>query len=489
MSFNELRLTLPQQQLDFKQESVDVYKDVLLNQLMTAESFAAQIEKVITNMHNLNRMELNGDTRYSMVIPMIQKYIVMMDSIRGRGPKSSSAMIRPKFLSELNKEMGFCCKLLMRDCVPHSLEEKSQFVFWTLVALTEQIKDHYEKYQTEPAGLWGEVNRLYEFAFHHRLNLFEPAPQYRSIDHCYKEICVLSAANPYRLTARESKVIYSWVRSWANKAILSHQESPEMNQRYFYLDLETNYGPLESRNLKTVANDSSVLALNPLPLIEKAKQHLSKLKKGAVPEQLGFKAGTDAIDSFIALKKVVQTLTHTASRKDERISDHHQVTLAVGLHSIHGLMKRTAKAAKTILQGSTVNVSRSGSCINVEERIKESQIQVGDVLAQKDQGQNKQRLAIVRWLKATKDNLLIGIEFIAGRAQPVALKIKDTLAEALLVSVANTDTLITDVGLYRNGEPISMRLIHGNLPVQAVSGPLVGRFGGTDQFRITRSIN
>lgn len=488
MSFNELRLTIPQQQLEASHESLDVYKDVLLNQLMESDAFVAQLDKVVINIHNLNRIELNGDTRYTMVLPIIQKYMNLLDSLRGLGPKLAGALVNQKLLNQLNVEISYACKLLMRDCVPHSLEEKSQFVLWTLTTLAEQIKDHYEKYQMEPRGLWGEANRLYEFSVHHRLNLFEPPPQYRSIENCYKEICLISAANPYRLTARESRSFYSWIRSWAAHCELNHQESPEFNQHYYYIDLESGSGPVISRKLKNVANDPSILTLNPLPLIEKAKSHLVELKKGQPPAQVGFRNGTDPIDAYTTLKKVVQTYSHATSRRAQRVKEAHQVMLAVGLHSIHGIMKRINKSDNIVLKGNTVNISKTGSCINVSQPKNQQPIQVGDVLAQRDSSQPKQKLAIIRWLKASGQSLLIGVEFIVGRAQPVALKIKNNLAEALLISSANSDTLITDVGLHRNGEPIAMKLLNSNIPVHAISGPLVGRFGGTDQFRIVRRI-
>lgn len=276
MSFSQLKLTLPRQNLQSSKDTVYKYKNIFLNQLANAEAFLAQSDSLVTNLHNLNRTSLSGDERYHLTIPVIQKYLVLLSSIRQTVPGQVA--------TDLNKEMGYACKLLLRDCPPHSADEKSQFVHWALVALSEQLRDHYEKYMSEPQGLWGEVHRVYEFGQSHRLNSFTNAPLNRTIEETYKQILLLATAEPYRLTVKESRLLFTWLGNWAEKATLNFQESPELNHHFFYVDLSRNAGVLNHSQVCNIGNDESIMAFNPLPVIDRAKQHMVMIRKGNHPK-------------------------------------------------------------------------------------------------------------------------------------------------------------------------------------------------------------
>lgn len=478
MSFAELRLSLPQQQLQADHQTIVRYKDVVLGKLSDSDLFVAQADTVISHLHNMNRSSISGDTRYSLLSPVLNRYMSLLFELRDS--------CKPSVMSELNKEASVTCKLLLRDCPPHSTDEKAQFIQWTMVTLGEQIRDHFEKYLSEPKDLWGELHRLYQHASDQRLTEFFTAPLNRTIEQTYKQILMLAAAEPHHLSLKESRNLYYWLGQNSDRIQLRLQERKDLYQNYYYIDPLKNDGVLSHREVGGQANGQAVLCMNPLPLISLAKEQMQMIRKGQPINGMGFPEVIDPIDGFLLLRKSAQAWARTTSRRHEREQCHKTAELAIGLHQIHGALKKSAKNNQVLVNATVVNKSKGGVCLQINPGARH-QPHVGEVIAEREEGGQKQRLGVIRWLKSTVDNLLFGIEFITGMAQPVAIKIKDKLAEALLVSAAQMDTLITNSGIYRSGEPIRVKLPHRDMMLQAVSGPLVSRQGDTDQFRITRS--
>lgn len=478
MSFADLRLTLPQQQLNADHHLVVRFKDVMLEKLSDPDLFISQVETVNAQLHNLNRSNLAGDTRFNLMAPVMNRYLMVLHQLRKKAKGS--------VLSELNKEMAYACKLLIRDCPPSGPEEKAQLFHWAMIAMIEQVRDHYEKYLSEPKGVWGELHRLYEQAYLQKLTQNTNAPMNRSIEQSYKQALMLAAGEPHHLSVKENRQLFYWLGSNADKIYLNRQESRDLNQNYYYIDLARNESVLNHRQIGDVGNDQTILCLNPLSLINLAKEHMKAIRQGSPVQRMGFAQDMDAVDAFLLIRKALQAWAHTTSRRYERENCHMTAELAIGLHQIHGVLKQAAKSGQLLVNATMVNKSKAGACMEMNGAA-HYQPNVGDVISERDEGAHRQKLAVIRWLKSTVDSLMFGIEFITGVAQPVAIKIRDKMVEALLVSAAQMDTLITASGLYRNGEAIRLKLPHKEMTLQAVAGPLINRQGNTDQFRITRS--
>lgn len=76
------------------------------------------------------------------------------------------------------------------------------------------------------------------------------------------------------------------------------------------------YKPRASSN--TPGNDTGIRVLNPLPIIEQARQHMGQLRRGTAAENIGFYRKADNIDAFMTLKKALLTWKQSTSRRFER---------------------------------------------------------------------------------------------------------------------------------------------------------------------------
>lgn len=486
MSIASLRLTLPEQNLHYSRETGTLYRDVLVNQILNSADFEQHLDKITTNLSNLNRMPLDGDTRLSLTESLINQYLTFVKSVR----TGEVELAKPasKTLTELNREFTFATKLLLRDAVSHSKEELANFVYWVVCALSEQLQDYSVARRPQPAGLWAELNRVFQFAESRYLTDFHNnKPDRRDIESRYKQALLFQSAQPHHLNDKEQLLINAYLTKWAFRAHLRHQESREFNSRYFYVDLESSLGAVSSRSIEGVANGESIRALNPLPIIEQVRLHMSQLRKSMSADKIGFLPNTDNIDAFMTLKKVLLSWKQESTRRFERASCSVDARTAVGLTNIHHYLRSPRAYPEALVESSTVNMSKTGACIKLESTKASQGLSVGDVIMHKHANESNGRLAVIRWLQRTGMAILFGVEYIIGNLQPVTIRVQDKIAEALLISTSDNDSLITHKGYCASNTPVRLKSVRHNLSLDARVQSLIQRGQHVDQIRLKRS--
>lgn len=485
MSFAALHLTLPNQALHLSQDTLALYRDVLVNQVMEAEHIGARLEKIASYLHNLNRVPLQGEMRQELTENLIQHYLIYMQ----QAPVMSDRGLSTTLLGECNRELSYATKLLLRDCTPHSKEEWARFLYWAMAALSIHLNDFSSQYRSQPGALWGEMHRLFQFASQRRLTDFQAlAPDRGDIETRYKHALLLSASQTEHLSHTERMILDAYLGHWAFRARLSHQERRDFNTRYFYIDTEANRGIQTARQIQGAGNDESILVLNPLPVIEQARQHMKNQRQGMSPEKLGMPADIDSIDLFMTLKKAISAWKQSGSRRFERDSLEQQTQAAIGLHSVHQYLRVNGTCEEQLASITTLNTSKQGACIRLRDDT--VSLNVGDVLMHRDQDDgpdSEGRLGIVRWMHRDSRGRIFGLEYLTGNLQPVAVRIKDRLSEALLISAQGNDSLITHKGYCTGNSSIRLKNFRHGLALEARAQSLLQRGETTDQIRLKRS--
>lgn len=486
MSIASLRLTMPKQNLHISKETTALYRDVLVNQVLNVADFDSHFDKIATNLHNLNRMPLNGDARFNLTEGLINRYLLYIQQVRS-GELTLSARHRGE-LPDLNREFAYATKLLLRDAIPHSKEEMANFVYWALSAMFEQLQDYSEQHRSQPDVLWGEVNRLYQFAESRFLTDFHSnKPDNRDIESRYKQAILYQAAQPEHLNDRELKLIDSYLRKWSFRAQVNHQESRDFNAHYFYIDLESQSGVLTARQITGAGNAASIRVINPLPIIEQVRQHMSHLRNGTAAETIGFAPGTDNIDAFMALKKALLTWKQSSSRRFERAPCAIEANTALGLNTIHSFLRSPNSVKDQLINSQTINVSKTGACVRISDWKAAQTLSVGDVVMHHQATDGNGRLAIVRWLKRAGDAIVFGLEFMVGNLQPVTVRVRDRISEALLISTSDNDSLITHKGYCASNTPVRLKSTRHGIALDARAQSLMQRGQHIDQIRLKRT--
>jgi len=486
MSIASLRLTMPKQNLHISRETTALYRDVLVNQVLNVADFESHFEKVAANLHNLNRMPLNGDARLNLTDGLINQYLLFIQQVR-RGELTLSTK-QKRELPELNREFAYASKLLLRDSVPHSKEEMANFVYWAVSAMCEQLQDFSEQHRVQPGVLWAEVNRLYQFAEARFLTDFHSnKPDNRDIESRFKQALLFQAAQPEHLNDEEQRLVDSYLRKWAFRAQLHHQESREFNTHYFYVDLDATAGVQSARQIQGTGNDENVRVVNPLPIIEQSRQHMSQLRNGASAEKIGFAVQSDNIDAFMALKKALLAWKQSSSRRFERAPCSIEAQTALGLNTIHSYLRSPQAVIEKLIGSQTINVSKTGACVRIVQWQDAEELSVGDVVMHHQTNESKGKLAVVRWLKRAGESIIFGMEFIIGNLQPVTVRVRDRIAEALLVSTSDNDSLITHKGYCASNTPVRLKSTRHGISLDARAQSLMQRGQHVDQIRLKRS--
>lgn len=486
MSIASLRLTMPKQNLHISRETAALYRDVLVNQVLNVADFNVHFEKVLTNLRNLNRIPLNGDARLMLTESLINQYLLFMNQVRTGQLELS--IHKQTLLSELNREFAYASKLLLRDAVAHSKEELANFVYWSLSSMCEELYDYSKQRRAQPGSIWSEVSRLYEYAEARYLTDFQTnKPDNRDIQSRFKQALMFQTVQPEHLNDHELQLITAYLSKWSKKVQLHHQESREFNARYFYVDLQAPSGALSARQVTGSANDDHIRALNPLPLIDQARLHMGQLRNNASADRLGFTSNADNIDAFMTLKKALMSWKQASSRRFERAACSKEGQTAIGLDNIHKYLRSPATGIGKLITSSTINVSKTGACIKMEDKYQHDEIAVGDVIIHKMANETTGKLAVIRWLKRVGESLLFGVEYIVGNLQPVMVRAHDKIAEALLISTSDQDSLITHKGYCANNTPIKLKTARQGITMDARAQSLMQRGQHVDQIRLKRS--
>lgn len=486
MSIASLRLTMPKQNLHISKETTALYRDVLVNQVLNVADFESHYDKVATNLHNLNRMPLNGDARLSLTEGLINQYLLFIQQVRN-GNLNLNARLRSE-LPELNREFAYAAKLLLRDAVPHSKEEMANFVYWAISAMCEQLQDFSEQHRAQPGVLWAEINRLYQFAEARFLTDFHSnKPDNRDIESRFKQAILYQASQPEHLNDQELQLIDGYLRKWSFRAQISHQESRDFNAHYFYVDLEANSGVLIARQIQGAGNDNNIRVVNPLPIIEQVRQHMHQLRNGMSAEKIGFGSQADNIDAFMALKKALLAWKQSTSRRFERAPCAIEAHTALGLHTIHNYLRAPNSVREKMIDSQTVNMSKTGACVRIANWAQANELSVGDVVMHQQDNDSKGRLAVVRWLKRAGEAIIFGLEFMVGNLQPVTVRVRDRIAEALLISTSDNDSLITHKGYCASNTPVRLKSSRHGIALDARAQSLMQRGQHIDQIRLKRT--
>ncbi|MHA7879167.1 MAG: hypothetical protein ACX931_05215 [Saccharospirillum sp.] len=484
MSFAALRLTLPTQGLDIGREMLALYRDVLVNQVLEKEDIGSHLEKIVPHLHNLNRMPLDGDTRHSMTRSLLRHYLAYAEQI-ARGATELDRHLAALW-PECKREMCYAAKLLLRDCASQDKKALRQYLYWSVATLSEYLEEFSRQYRSQPGNLWGELHRLYYLASAQGIaDIHGAPPDNRSIEGRYKQTLLLTASQPEHLSRTEQMIITGYLQKWSFRAALGRQESPTLNSHYYYVDLDSHLSLQSARDLQGIGNDETIRVLNPLPLIEQARKHMKQLRTGLSADKIGMAPGQDAIDLFMTLKKAIACWRQDSTRRFERYGCNQLTQAAIGLSSIHHYLRRQGPDPSEMITTRTLNRSKLGACIEVAPGA--TQLDVGDILIHRDSGDDEGRLAVVRWLKHSRGYQQAGLEYIAGNLQPVSLRQEDQVAEALLISTADSDSLITLKGQCTGNTAIRLKPFKQGPVLEAKAQSLVQRGQSVDQIRLKRT--
>lgn len=384
--------------------------------------------------------------------------------------------------------------------------------------LGQVLVTHFLSHARHPNNVWREIYQLYRYAEAHQLlevAIKEPPGSARgapgTIAGAFKQILLIGLSDPYAVQRGELLAVCHYLGHYADHAAITPLETAASPTAHFVIDLNSDHRPVSYQQAGETAGAEQCRLLKTTSLIHTLGQHLEALRSGEQSEVVGLPVGRAAADAARMLERLETAWGAAAMRRYRRQTDEGQVNIATGINAVHyflngctpfdpkkylepvdedsiDLGKRTQDFAR--LGGRTfdkqpfavVNIGAGGIALRAPTGAN-SAMHVGQIVGLEQSGAGEGRswsVGVVRWFHVCGPREVeLGIEFLAPRARPTALRaragsaIETEFQEALLLSGEEERdepqdyALITASGLYRDDRTLIADLNAGTVELRA----------------------
>ena len=316
----------------------------------------------------------------------------------------------------------------------------------------------YQTYSPVPKCIWTNLNQLYEYSESQNLgnvpiiDMTDPFESKTSVMKQYLRIALASLASPYRLQPGEIEQVDLHLARWVSYCQLQPVSHEEIVDRYFVVDLNGGQPPGYAA-LNQCGHACNCRMLNTELMLSRLLEELEQSRT----EVEGDQSSQNGEMSTGLYRGLIQAWGIMPQRNTERVLCDQETHVAFGLNNLHHFLwaelngadddtefadhsqgkqkgarkmdaKRVQKKAAPNYRIETwlkINESDTGCCL-YNPSANESALRVGELagVLNEDQGFNKWKLGVVRWIRSDGDGregLRIGIELISDHAMAVAV--------------------------------------------------------------------
>lgn len=304
-------------------------------------------------LEEINTLDIKPTDRYAAVellsVPVLCVSGALKNEILGKHvPLLEKDLAKARHCLELYSQMATAYGIMAADLGRRSgkKQQLATAIHRALRYSSESLLTNYQIYLQYPAGLWKSIHTLYTAAEKEGLaktvvnDTTLPSPASSTIETVYKQILLLSLANPYRLRQKEIQHVYSALLDWATETRLKSVNDKQDNGLFAsnllsddppsYRLLNSSSQPNEYQRILDTSSMASML--------------------GAAVAENDTDAGRAAIG--ISDKDTLRRLMLAWGVMPKRRFSRHQaatpVKLIIGLDSIHRLAEEST--LETILQ-------------------------------------------------------------------------------------------------------------------------------------------
>lgn len=203
--------------------------------------------------------------------------------------------------------------------------------------LAQRVLQAFAVYRAAPAGVWGELHRLYRYA--ERIDVARTRVEHLadlSIGDIYKRCVLLALANPFHLMQGEARITHEKLAKWALACAIRHpQEFPPQAPEFFYagrcfVDLDSDAPPGFGRVGNVVApGDARLFELAPVARIVE-----DRIRQMTLKAQLPM---AERLERDL-LRRLRNAWTGRAERTARRVEHGGELQVVGGLRACHHLL-------------------------------------------------------------------------------------------------------------------------------------------------------
>lgn len=304
-------------------------------------------DAVLARLSGINRTALPPEARFEIAEAFVSEVDYLLEKLAQRCellefPCQEQDRQLNDRLQMLLEEMAVAYKHVIAAFAERTLDEAGLLVLRTALLqamrlLAQRVLLAYAVYAPTPAGVWGELHRLYRYA--ERIDVARTRVEHLAdltIGDLYKRIVLLALANPYHLMQGEARIAYDKLAKWALACAIRHpQEFPPQAPEFFYAgryfaDLDGDAPPCFGRAGQPLApRDARLFEIAPvLKIVEDRIRQMTLKAQLPMAERL----------ERDLLRRLRNAWTGRAERAAQRVEDSGELQVVGGLRACHHLL-------------------------------------------------------------------------------------------------------------------------------------------------------
>jgi hypothetical protein len=436
-------------------------------------------------MEILNRRKVSAEQR-SKALEIYREHIIhLADTLASTYcnaslPLSKEAKTYAAAAESLWLELSYGYKLVLTDQLNQIFSPSDKTAAHTIFRAMETLRQlsmvYYETYFSVPASIWRDWHQLYFHAAQQSLHEIplQTEDQPTSINLLYKQILLMSLADPQHLAPQDMELVADYIARFATQTQLQGLGTLENPVGIFVIALDSDKPPVPYvKNVEQTDDNTDILFIT-VDLARLVHQHLQMLQSGNISKQAGL---PEAMLDSKYQDMLVYLIKHwgvSPKRIYKRSNKSSRSQLGVGLIATHYFMNNQqhyqqpesaensslmehAPVAKPPIQASNwqvLNVSANGTALRKLPSVS-AQVRIGDLLSIRNDAEKNWSVAVLRWANnGEQDHLDIGTQQISPSAKAAGARIvnngfyEPVLMLPAMPAIDQPASIITRCGMY-----------------------------------------
>jgi hypothetical protein len=297
-------------------------------------------------LEHTNKVKISAPTRLKMLKELYPTYLFCTQALKKKFlnvsfPLNNRALKTVDQTLALDKELAIAYRICCVDLLTHShfFDKKAMaHAFFMELHINARTQlTHYQIYSPEPTDFWEVVYALYRLAEQknvHTLSIktLDEQPRLSTVENQFKQILLLSLANPYHLGKNEITKVHALLNGLASYSKLINPETENQGDAHFVTCLTKDRPPQELHLVKLIQRDECRF-LDNSALIKQMTVRLNKIQKELSQQASQLK------QNDLRLLELYRGLVHNwgirSKRSFTRQSVSGEVDMSIGLNSTH----------------------------------------------------------------------------------------------------------------------------------------------------------
>lgn len=411
-------------------------------------------------MEILNRQKVSADSRFK-ALEIYRDHAASLASNLSHAyctaslPLSKEAKAYAAAAESLWLELAYGYKLTLNDQLSQLFNPSDKTTALTLQRAMDSLHRlsmvYYETYFNVPGTVWRDLHQLYFHAVQESLHeiVLQKDGQPVSIDLLYKQILLISLADPQHLAPQDIELVADYIGRFAQHTQLQGLGMLENPAGIFIISLDSDKPPVPYiRNIKQTDANTDIFFIT-VELARLVHQHLQMLQSGKIAKNSGLPESMLDSKYQDILVYLIKHWGASPKRVYNRLSKNSISQLGIGLHAAHFFINNeqfyqqpaalnesdfqsnettTSPASRLPIKPSNwqmLNISASGTALRKFPDT-HAQVRIGELLAIRNKGEKNWSVAVLRWASnGEQEQLDIGTQLLAPNARAAGTRIVD----------------------------------------------------------------